>query len=564
MLAVDWDRHEARYVLGTTANGKVTIHAVGAVSLIDVSEGGSEPQPDLSGSLAAALTEEKVGRVPALVGVERSSIELLHFTLPPAKDSELPEMVAHQAMRESQLIGEQSVIDFVPIDGGASAPRGVIAAALAPDQRKRIQATCEAAGLKPSRMLLRPFAAASLFVRTASPSEETYLLVNRITDEVDLTIVVDSRPVFFRTVRMPENADEPQLTQRLLMEINRTLAAAPQTHLGGETIECIHLFGRADEHEELVERIRDDLFLTAKVFDPFEVLRVDPSLVPERSGRFVPLLGMLLDEAAGSHAVDFLHPREKPKPVDRKRIAAIAAVVLALVVLGVGYERWSKWSAIDRKYQAYREKLAKLNEATKKAKDLKGLVGAVEGWKARDVVWLDELRHLSLRLPSARDVVLSNMSMSTAQGGGGSVHFEGLMRSPEVLVNLERRIRDEYRQVRSKGVRERRGEKEYTWTFDTSLSIERRSSSAEGSGKDRRYVSHLPPEEQLLARRPPAKPSKEEGEDSEEKGPSEAPKPGEKPAKEQPGETLAGMGTAGVIPKVREVRQPTTAPEESP
>ena len=195
MLAVDWDRHEARYVLGTTSGGKVTVHAVGAVPLIDVAEGGSEPQPDLSGSLAAALAEEKVGRMPALVGVERASIELLHFTLPPAKDSELPELVANQAMRESQLIGEQSVLDFVPIDDNPAAPRNVIAAALSPDERKRIQETCSAAGIKPSRMLLRPFAAASLFVRTASPTEETYLLVNRITDEAEWLAIIEREEV---------------------------------------------------------------------------------------------------------------------------------------------------------------------------------------------------------------------------------------------------------------------------------------------------------------------------------------------------------------------------------
>ena len=546
MLAVDWDRHEARYVLGTTGAGKVQVHAVGAVSLVDVAEGGSEPQPDLSGSLGAALADEKIGRLPALVGVERSSIELLHFTLPPAKDSELPVLVANQAMRESQLIGEQSVIDFVPIDDNPAAPRNVIAAALSPDERERIQATCAAAGLKPSRMLLRPFAAASLFVRTASPTEETYLLVNRITDEVDLTIVVEGRPVFFRTVRLPENADEAQLTERLLMEINRTLAAAPQTHLGGETVECVYLFGRADDHQNLAERIRDDLYLTAKVFDPFEALRVDEELVPEDSGRFVPLLGMLLDEAAGWHAVDFLHPREKPRPVNRARIAAIAGAVLAAVILGAAYERWSTWSEIDAQYDAKKEEYDKLKKATAKAGDLKKLVDAIEAWKAHDVVWLDELRDLSLRLPSSRDVVLSGMSLTLSQSGGGTIDFEGLMRAPGVLVNLEKKLRDEYRQVRSKGVRERRGEKEYTWTFDTSLSVKRRSLKAEEAGKERRYVSHLPPEEQLAAR-------------SSQKQPAEEGKtPGAKSSKRQPaeeGETLAKAGAANVVEKVKKASQ---------
>ena len=86
ILAVDWDRHEARYVLATASGGKVKVEAVEAVPLVDVAEGGAEPHPDLSGSLGAALADQKTGRLATLVGVERSGIELLHFTLPPAKD----------------------------------------------------------------------------------------------------------------------------------------------------------------------------------------------------------------------------------------------------------------------------------------------------------------------------------------------------------------------------------------------------------------------------------------------------------------------------------------------
>ncbi|MFH1266389.1 MAG: hypothetical protein ABIK89_11740, partial [Planctomycetota bacterium] len=244
ILAVDWDQHEARYVLGATAGGKVTVDAIESVPLVDVAEGGAEPHPDLAGSLTAAMSNLKPGRTPVLVGVERSSIELLHFTLPPAKDSELPELVVNQAMRESQLVSEQSVLDFLPLGDDPTTPRNVICAALSPGEMERIRETCEAAGLKPTRMLLRPFASASLFVQTATPAEAVYLLVSRITDQVDLIIVVDGKPVFFRTVRLPEGVGEDQATARLLAEINRTLAAAPQSHLRGETVECIYIFGR--------------------------------------------------------------------------------------------------------------------------------------------------------------------------------------------------------------------------------------------------------------------------------------------------------------------------------
>jgi len=497
VVAVDWDRHEARYVLGTTLGSKVTVQAVGSVSLVDVAEGGNEPHPDLSGSLAAALANQKVGR--ALVGVERSSIELLHFTLPPATDRELPELVANQAMRESQLITEQSVLDFQPIDADPAAPRSVIAAALSPDEFERIQQVCAAAGLKPARLLLRPFAAASLLARTASPEEEVYLLLTRLNDEVDLTIVVDQRPVFFRTVRLPEGASESEATERLLTEINRTLAAAPHSHYGGEGVECVYIFGRSEDHQDLADRVRDGLFLPARVFDPFEALRVPGRLVPENSGRFAPLLGMLLDEAARSHAIDFLHPRQVPKPVNRGRIAMIAGGVLAAVVLGVALNAWSTWSAINQENVQLTQRLRQLDETTKKAAEQKKLIDAVREWKTRDVIWLDELRDLSLRFPSARDVVVLRMSMTPSQSGGGVIDLEGLVRDPKIVVNIEGQVRDQYRRVRSKRIQERKLEKDYTWLFETSMGVVGRPTSA--------YVSHLPAEEQLAAKpaeEPPA------------------------------------------------------------
>ncbi len=492
VLAVEWDRHEARYVLAATRGGKVKVDAVEAMPLVDVAEGGAEPRPDLSGSLAAALTETKAGHVAALVGVERSSIELLHFTLPPAKDHELPELVLNQAMRESQSISEQSIVDFFAVDDDPAAPRSVIAAAISPDELARIQQTCSAAGLKPARLLLRPFASASLFVRAAAPTEDGYLLVNRFTDEADLTIVVDGKPVFFRTVRLPEGTGEAEAAGRLLAEINRTLAAAPPTHLGGEAVECVYLFGRADDHEELIAEIGEDLDLPTEIFDPFEALGVAEELVPEDSGRFAPLLGMLLDEAAGAHAVDFLHPRKRPQPINRARIAMIAAGVLGAVILAVAFNTWSTWSEINTDNETLAQQIRELNETAKKAAAQNKLINAVAEWRGRDVIWLDELRDLSLRFPSSRDVVVLRMSMSTSsQSGRGAIDLEGLVRDPRIVFNIEGKVRDDYRQVRSKRVQERKAEKDYTWLFETSMAVARRPSTA--------YVSHLPADEQPAA-----------------------------------------------------------------
>jgi len=494
ILAIDWDRHEARYVLATASRGKVKVVAVESISLVDVAEGGEEPKPDLSGSLAAALADQAVARAVTLVGVERSSIELLQFVLPPAKDTELPELVANQAMRESQLITEQSVIDFLVIGSDPSVPRSVTAAAMSSEELGRIQRTCEAAGVKPTRMLLRPFASASLFARTESPPE-TCLLVNRINAEVDLTILAERKPVFFRTIRLPESANETQVVGRLLAEINRTLAAAPESHLGDETVQCIYVFGRSDDHQGLVDQIRDGLSLPAKVFDAFEALHVPERLVPAGCGRFAPLLGMVLDEAAGSHAVDFLHPKKIPQPVNRRRLAIIGAGAIAAVILGVAFNVWSTWSEVNRENAALTKRLREVNATIKKTSDKMKLIEAVRNWRARDVIWLDELRDLSLRFPPPRDAVVLRMSMTFSQSGG-SIDLEGLVRDPKIVVNMEGQVRDRYRTVVSRRVQERKLERDYTWLFETSMSVAPRDEVRDQG----RYVAHLPEDRRPASR----------------------------------------------------------------
>lgn len=483
ILAVDWDRHEARYVLASAGGGKITVRAADSVSLVDVAEGGDKPQADLSGSLAAALAGQSLGRATVLVGVERSAIELLYFTVPPAKDTELPELVANQAMRESQLLTEQSVIDFVPIGDNPAVARSVIAAATSPRELERIRETCEATELKPSRMLLGPLASASLFVQTASPTEEVFLLVNRITDEVDLTVMAGGQPVLLRTIRLPEGVDEEQATERLMAEVTRTLAAVPQTHLAGEAVESVYVFGHCDDYKELVERIGNDLSLPARVFDPFEALRADENLIPEDPGRFAPLLGMLLDESTGSHSVDFLHPRQPPKPVDRRRIAAIAGAVVAVVVLGAVYAGWSMLAARDQEIADLETMSRKLKGVVNEAALERELARTVRDWQTKNVIWLDELRDLSVRFPPGRDVVVLRLSASDQQQGGGAVRVQGLVRDPKIVVEMEHRIRDEYREVRTPRPWGSRQQEGFT-AFESSIAV--------GNRPREDYLSQLP------------------------------------------------------------------------
>ena len=75
------------------------------------------------------------------------------------------------------------------------------------------------------------------------------------------------------------------------------------------------------------------------------------------------------------------------------------------------------------------------------------------------MVWLDELRDLTLRLPSSRDVVFLRMTMTGGRGGAGVIHVQGLVRDPSVVARIDRSLHDPYHAVASRRVGEQpRGE----------------------------------------------------------------------------------------------------------
>ncbi len=486
ILAVDWDQYEARYVLANVRGSHVRVQAAATVPLVDVVVAGGQPHPELGSALRGALAGENTRRTTTLVAVNRGSVELLHFTVPPASDAELPEMVANQAMQESQSIGDDWALDFLP-SGDPSQPREITAAALSPANLEQIRETCSVAGLKPLRLLLRPYASTSLFLRTVVEPEDVCLLVNRMADELDLTLVMDDQVAFSRTVRLPCFADEQKAAARILAEIRRTVTVGLQSQPGSSQLDRVYVFGSAKEHEVLLGVLEEELSLPVGALDPFETVDDRGMDVPPEPGRFASLLGMILDEAhEARHAIDFLHPRQQPKSLDRRKLGALIAAAVVIIGTLVGYSVHSRLEAEEVKIRNLKSRLGRLNKKIRSANDDMRVAVAVNQWLAGNVLWLEELRELSIRAPEDQDAVLLRMSMAPVRSGegGGTITFQGLAADPLTVTRMEYMLRDGFHRVSSRSIRQRDRQKDYPWHFSTSVFAARRRAS--------QYTSHLP------------------------------------------------------------------------
>ncbi len=479
LLALDWDTTEARYVIASAHGARLKVEAAGTLP-IDSEASGSQSQ--LGEALRTAVGG-KAGRATAIVGVDRSQIELVLLTLPPAPDVELPELVRNQAVRENSAIADDAVLDFVAASQDATEPRAVTAAALSRVGLERIQAVLSDAGVVAKAIVLRPYATAGLVLDSLENRDLPCLVINVLAEEADLIVLSEGKVVFWRTLRHSNAPHEAAAAQRLLVEIQRTLVVA-QTHLSGRTVEAAYLCGGLDEHPALIEALRGNSSLELTLLDPLATHGGLPN-PPDNAGRFASLLGMLAMEAQGAgHAIDFLHPRKRPAPPDRRRTFVLAGAAAALVVLLGGYHAWSTFAEVDKNIESLSAELDGLDEQFKRADQKQKVIQAIGDWAQNDVNWLDELRDLSLRFPSSRDAVVLRMGLSHGRDSGGTIDMVGIVRDPVIVSHIENNLRDEFHQISSRHEKERLQEDDYTWHFESKIVVTPRKAG--------QYVSHLP------------------------------------------------------------------------
>jgi Tfp pilus assembly PilM family ATPase len=489
-LAIDWDRSTVRflYASGTASKPPLRILAAESVTLTEAGEcSDKEAAIQLGTQLRAVLDRHGIGRMPALVAVERGGIELVPLTLPPATDAELPELVANEVLRESTLAADGAAFDFFPFSDDASATRKVLAAVLPPERHERIEAMAEAARLRPQRLLPRFFAVAALFQRLAPPSEEWHLLVHPGAEEVDFLVFRTGRVVFARAARLPSTTDDEQRDAWLESEIYRTLTVA--TAEVGEThvVEGVYVFGGHEEYRALCEHVRERLLLPAHVLNPLEEYELPPDFAPQHPGRFAALLGMLIDEAENRPpAIDFLHPHRPAQRVGRRKVASFAAAILLLAaILGGGY-LWHTLSKVWKIGDQLAVELKQLDSRVRQEAKLRQLTSAIHAWQGNEVVWLDELRGFSERFPPAQDAMVLRMQMNASPTGGGMMLFQGLVRDPSLIVHLEYALRDPCHAVQSRRIQTgSRPDEQYTHLFDATIAISKHKQESQDDAPSR-------------------------------------------------------------------------------
>lgn len=472
LLALEYDAKEARIVVGRKRGTGLVVEQAFTAALPQRAEGATA-DPDVSGAIAKALADRGLSRGEALVAVGRSSIELRFLSTPPVPPEELPDLVRFQALKQFTALGDDWPLDFVPLSPNADGGSNVLAATIGSDVINQIRQTCTAAGITITRLVLRPFAAAAL-LRDQLNDDKCRMLVDLLKDDADLTVLFGSQVIFPRTVRLPAVTEPEALARVLVSEGRRTMIAA-QNQLGGRKVEEVVIFGDGQHHSALKQLLEKELTIQVRLVDPLERIELGGEAKanpPEFPGTFAPLFGMLLDEAAGrAPVIDFLHPRKKPAPPNRRRLQVlVGSAVAAVLLLGFGLIQMQLWSLdaeIDqlKETRTAQEKLAK--SSVKPIKDAKALGQFADG----DITWLDELSRTSLKFPGPQAARVEEFQAAYVPKSGARMKLSGVAAGYANIREIEDALRDKQHRISGKGGAEDPQLKELKWRFDEDIEI---------------------------------------------------------------------------------------------
>ena len=456
LLAIEWDAAQARIAVGRVRGTALVVEQAFTVALpkrTDGDAGGSEK--DIGSAIAAALAQRGLSRSEALVAVGRANIELRFLTTPPAPAEELPDLVRFQAMRQFTTLGDDWPLDFVPLEENRDGGMNVLAAAISPELVQQIRDTCAAAGITCSRLVLRPFATAALLL-AAQADDRCRMLVDLLRDEADLTVMAGGKVIFPRTIRLPESDAGEVQGRALLGEIRRTVIAA-QNQLGGRKVEQVVIFGDGEHHAALQRLLEEELTLEAGVelVDPLTKVELEGEARrqrPEFPGTFAPLFGMLAEEVAGRpQPVDFLNPRKRPAPPDRRRMYTIAGAVAGALAVAIVLLVWMQFASLNSEMTRLTQEIARQEKVAKSGKTARDRAARLERFAKGDIAWLDELRLVSEKAPPADKLRLERLAAQVQPEGGGTLIAQALASDPETIQEIQEKLRDGGRLMRGSG-----------------------------------------------------------------------------------------------------------------
>ena len=391
-------------------------------------------------SLKAAVATAGAGAKSAAVALPRSVATVRRLDLPAVPDEDLPDLVRMQAATKSAAPLDQLALDFLPlpgVDDGQRPGRGVLLASVPATLLKEVRATVGGAGLELASVGLSPGGTARL-VAGRGTTAGTTLIVTRDGEFAEF-ILLAAGPEGSRVVHThaahPTGEDAAAWRKSLLAECSRMLVS----HSSAAPGPVARAWAIGEDGDAIAAALAERYDCEATGAEDWSALGLTGGGGASDPGTLSGAVGL----AIGGPAVptlDFLSPRRKPEPVDRRlRNGLIAATALVLIV-GVG------WFVLERQKSDLRDTLTGLDSQI--ASDEKFLKrngpladedAALAAWNAQVTDARGELVGLDRLLPGTDRLFLESVQLSPPTSRTRAiVRMEGFAESTGLVRAVER------------------------------------------------------------------------------------------------------------------------------
>ena len=480
LLAVSWNSNRLRFVTGQrTKNGGLRISKAGERPF---DPPGSNSSPvDLSGEVARLVKELHAKKSHLILCLNRGTLDSINVQVPPAKDAELPLLVRNLVQRQLTGLSADGVVDFVAFPATENGTRFANAFTMTADAAQQYDKLMAESGCRSCSYVIAPHAL-RLFAPAADPDDSTgaSLVISKGVESANMLVVQNNLPVMSRTIRLANQIKPADVAGHIATETQRTLISAGAQLPQDVEITNAVVVGAEVEATAIKNELENLL--------PVEVMKVAPDVLIDGEagdasvGAYAPLVAALKEYALGMKpAVDFAHPKQPPKPANaRNRVLAIAVGLLLAVGCGWMYVR-SQFGELETENARLKERLAEVTELVKKTRGRRNTVKLLTAWQNARMTWLDELRDITVRMPSSNDLKVSQFS-AVPSGSGYLVSFQGTSASPAAIRQMEDGLRDKYHEPKTPGIREVSKGQKSVWSFQTSMRVRNRPKLS--------YVSH--------------------------------------------------------------------------
>ncbi|MDR1477610.1 MAG: hypothetical protein LBJ00_01575 [Planctomycetaceae bacterium] len=455
------------------------------------------------------IQKHRLGKVEAIVLLNRSDVEVRPMLFPPVPVDELCDLVRFQAVKEFNAYDQNSPLDFFVTNKFANISRSalfpsvfssssrtnnpnrestphettrtanhnnspvhLLASTIRRELFQKISKFCEESGLNLRRILLRPCESAYLwkFSDEFNPTR-TVLLLELDEEEIAQTVLHNGEPVFIRSPKIisPDDVSNPDFVAVLAVELRRTMIAV-RNEIQGVTVDDIVVCGKDSRFADLARQISDTLGVPVKMFDAWsdpkssgsKMLGVKSDLVKTsaklqselKTGkihdpeRYIALIGSIVRVGRNvSSDIDFCNPKRKQERIGYRIFANLAIAVVFLLILGwVGHGFYSQYS-LNESNKALARKQNKLELTVKSVVPSRLQLQAIEGWHTDKIDWFGQIGWLCRNAPKSQDMMLTTLTLAATQGG--SMSFTSLVRDSSIVSPMEEKFRSDNHDVRT-------------------------------------------------------------------------------------------------------------------